>query len=1078
MPSDRLILQTKLQVPQLKGRILPRQRILNPLLANLDRKLITICADAGYGKTTLIAQLCAELKDPFVYYTLDQSDNDLATFIHYILEGMQKYFPGFGERTRQAVRQTRDPNIVLGTLINEFVQKIPDDFYLILDDHHHLEWNEDIARAVEYLVKNSPSNLHLIIASRATAPLRLTHYLAKQELHQVDRDALRFNLKEIQVLLKEIYGLRILDRDIARIERHTEGWITGIQLILQKIRDAGGERVGETLNGFLSSGEELFNYFAEEIFEHQPWEIRDFLIKTSILEILNPEIGNYLLKIRRAGDYLAYLEAEHLFIARVGSDYRYHPIFQEFLARKLQGYYPQKIIRTLNNNLGKYFLTNHDYSSAVNHFLAAENYAKAAKVIEHNYHYWRAAGNFTTFINLVKRFPGAVTDRFPHLLLLAGKYLLYLGKNNEVLKIARKLVVRFGKLKNYDGVAQAHYLTGYVHLLQMDRVRAVSFMNRANRLGGKIKPKTRLEILIALSIIHRIYDRYDESARYLVQARALAHRLRDPNDEINVLKNYAYLYWARSDYQRADETFNELFMKFGEDKIPADFGKTYTDAAFVALYNRNLEKSLYYLGCAEKIAEQYNDQKTLMYSLFYRADLYKYQGENRKAIANYERVLEMNRELNERFLEFYARLYLCNIYIRLGELLTARTLLAKIDTRLLPKESSQVNIDYLIVRGNLETAEGNYPDARMSLDRARTMALKIANRYQAMAAEYARARYFLKTGRPEEARASMARVLVDAQYNNYEVFLIDEGRWDLSLIEIALQPGPAYDYLLHVLGEITTDPARVLLARLQIRKGVYDFSCNLFGILEIRDNRSKLVTPHWRTKRGKSLFAYLVLNRNNGGTKDQLIDAFWPDKGLREAAHSLQVEISSLRSRLKELSGTEVPAKMIIDFKNERYTLASDFLVRTDVQEFDELVQEAETAETRARGQGAAFYQRAVNLYRGDFCADLSDEWCSNLRHGYQERIINILKKLGGEHFTARNYRKGLEYFRRVLSIDEYDEDAHVQLMRGQAALGDRPGVWRQYECLVKKLAEIGIDQPPAEAVDIFKKAQIKKPAN
>jgi len=1069
MPSEQLILQTKIQVPQLRGKILARRRILGPLLANRDKKLITVCADAGYGKTTLLAQFCAELDDAFVYYTLDQSDNDLATFVNYLLEGMQRSFHGFGDRTRQAVRQTRYVNIVLGTLINEFVQKIPDDFYLILDDHHHLEQNLEIAHAVEYLVKHAPANFHLIIASRATASLRLTHYLAKQELYQVDRNALRFNLKEIQALLKEVYGLKVPDVDIARIERHTEGWITGIQLILQKIRDAGGEKTSETLNGYLSSGEELFNYFAEEVFEHQPREIQDFLIKTSILELLNPEICNYLLGIRKAESLLHYLEAEHVFIARVGDDFRYHPIFQEFLTKKLKGYYPQKLVRSLNNNLGAYFRDNRDYSAAVNHYLAAENYAHAAKVIEKNYHYWRATGNFSAFINFVKRFPESITDRFPHLLLLAGKYYLYLGKNSEVLKITRKLVIRFGKERNYEGIAQVHYLNGYVHLLQMNQRRAVSDMNRAYRYAEKIKPKTRLEILIALGIIYRIYDRYQESEQNLAAALKLARRMRDPGDEINVLKNYGYLYWAMSDYQRADETFNDLFLKFSEDRIPVDFGKLYTDAAFVALNNHNLGKSLYYLGCAEKIAEQYNDQRTLMFSIFYRADLYKYQGENRKAIANYERVLEMNREFNERFLDFYSRLYLSNIHIRLGELLTARNLLNKVDTRLLPKDSPQINIDYFLVRGALEIADGNYAEARTLLDRARRVAKRIGNPYHIMAAEYARARYYLKTGRGAEARDCMDRVLADAQKNRYEGFLIDEGRWDLSLIEIGLRPGPNHNYLLNILGEINTDAARILLARQQIKKGIYDIAGNFFGPLEVRNSRNKSITPHWRTKKGKALFVFLIINQPTGCTKDQLIDAFWPDKDLREAAHSLQVEISSLRSILNDLSNTEIENKGIINFKNQKYFLDQRFLVRTDVQEFDDLVREAEVAEGRHQEEAMGLYRRALEVYRGDFGLDIVDEWCESIRLSYRQKVLRILKKMGKHYAAAREYKTALEFYRRALAIDDYDEEIHVAIMRCASALGDPRTVKNQYELLVKKLAEAGITNPPAEAVRLLR---------
>jgi LuxR family maltose regulon positive regulatory protein len=1069
MPSEQLVLQTKIQVPQLRGKILARRRILNPLLANRDKKLITVCADAGYGKSTLLAQFCAELDEAFVYYTLDQSDNDLATFVNYILEGMQRSFPGFGDRTRQAARQTPYVNIVMGTLINEFVQNIPDDFYLILDDHHYLAQNLEIARAVEYLVKHAPAKLHLIIASRATASLSLTHYLAKQELYQVDRNALRFTLKEIQELLKESYSLKVPDADIARIERHTEGWITGIQLILQKIRDAGGEKASETLNGYLSSGEELFNYFAEEVFEHQPREIQDFLIKTSILELLNLEIVNYLLKIRKAGDFFQYLETGHIFTTRVGDGFRYHPIFKEFLTKKLIGYYPQKVVRALNNNLGDYFRAKRDFSAAVNHYLVAENYAQAAKVIEKNYHYWRAIGNFSAFIALVRRFPESITDRFPHLLLLAAKYYLYLGKNSEVLKITRKLVVRFGKERNYDSTAQVHYLNGYVHLLQMNQRQAIFYMKRAGRWAGKIKPKTRLEILIALGIIYRIYDRYPESEKNLAAALKLAKKMRDPDDEINVIKNYAYLYWAMSDYQRADRTFNELFQKYGEDKIPVDFGKLYTDAAFVALNNHNLEKSLYYLAGAEKIAEQYNDQRTLMYCFFYRADLYKYQGENRKAIANYERTLEMNREFSDRFLDFYSRLYLSNIYIRLGELSTARSLLDKVDIRLLPKDSPQINIDYCLVRSALEIAEGNFSEARTYLTRARTIAARIGNPFQRMAVDYAQARYFQKSGRGLEARECVDRVIADAVKYHYEVFLIDEGRWDLSLIEAGLRPGPDQNFLLNILEEISTDAARILLARQQIKKGIYDVAATFFGPLEIRSSRNKTITPHWRTKKGKALFMFLIVNRPHGCTRDQLIDAFWPGKDLHEAAHSLQVEISSLRALLSELSNTEMKNKEIINFKNQKYSLDQRFLVQTDVQEFDELVREAEVAANRYPHEMERIYLRALSLYRGDFGLDITDDWCENIRRSYRQTVIRILKKMGKYHLASGKYRTALEYYRRALLLDDYDEEIHIAIMRCAAALGDHRTLSSQYALLVRKLKDAGINNPPAEAVRLLR---------
>ncbi len=1067
--SSGLILRTKLQMPVLKGKILYRARILSRMLEHRDRKLIAVCADAGYGKTTLLVQFCNELKAPFVYYTLDESDHDPATFFLYLLEGMRTISPRFGDRTQQALRQTNNFQIIAGTFINECLAMVKDDVYLVLDDHHYLGRSSQITRAIDFLLKNSPPVLHFVISSRSAAPVNIPWFQAKQDLLLVDRDALRFSAAEIRALLQEVYRLKIPDEDIVRIERHTEGWITGIQLILQKVRATGGARTRETLNGFIASGDELFHYFAGEVFEQLPSEVREFLIKTSVLDLVNADIGNYLLKSRTARSIIDFLDTVHVFIGRIGDHYRYHPLFRDFLVRRLKGTYTAPAIRRLNVELGNYFLRKGEYSSAVNHFLAAENYARAAKIIERHYHYWRITGNYASFIGLVRRFPETVTNRFPHLQLLAAKYLLYLGDNTEVVRIASRLVRLFTAARNHDGVAQAHYLTGYVHLLAMDQPRALAFLNRAYRMAGRIRPKTRLDILLARAIVYRLHDRYQESMANLVQAYLLARRIRDPECEINVLKNYAYLYWAMSDYRRADEVFNDLFARFGADSLPVDFGKTYTDAAFVALRNNNLEKSRQYLGRAEKIADQFNDQRTLMYCFFYRAELEKYLGENKKAIAHYEQVLEMNRELREQFIDHYCRLSLAAIYVRGGDVASARSMMATIEPRAMDLVSPQIAIDIMTMRGALNIAEGLFSAADEELKRARELAVKTGNQYQMMTVEYALARYHVRTGRDDAAAEHLARALHRARENHYDMYLIEEGRTDLGLIDLGLRRDCERDYLLHILSGINTDAARALLNRTQIRQGLFDLSCRFFGNMEVRDVRGRLITPRWRTRKGKALFVFLIVNRGQGCTRDQLIDNFWPDKNVREAAHSLQVEISSLRAILKELSQADRPADKIISYRSQRYFLDPLFLVRTDHQEFDELVKEAGASET---ADAVARYERALVLYRGDFCPEVTDAWCESIRLYYRDAVFRILGKLGHYHQDRKNHRAALDCWQRALTLNEFDEDVHLAIMRLYAALGDRPAVQRQYEKLVRKLAEAGITAVPPEAARLLHAAR------
>jgi LuxR family maltose regulon positive regulatory protein len=356
--TRRLILQTKLQTPQLKRKILHRKRLLDELSDNLNKKLILVCADAGYGKTTLLVQLCQTLGKPFVFYELDVKDNDTATFFDYLVNGIRKYDMSFGKRVQSIIPQTRNSEIIIGTFVNEFIEKFKEHFYIILDDYHHLQQNKEIAKHLDYLLRHLPTNLHLIISSSATPPLPLPYYASKQELFTIEKDHLQFNLEELRILLRNIYKLRIPEQEIVRIAEHSAGWITAVQLILQKICAAGEDKTGETLNRYLASGEEVFNYFAQEVFKHLSKRIQEFLIQTSILEFFSSEICKSLFKMRQSKKIISSLENEHIFVSRLGEKFRYHPLFHEFLGKKLSDYYPGKTIAKLHLRAGNYFFFN------------------------------------------------------------------------------------------------------------------------------------------------------------------------------------------------------------------------------------------------------------------------------------------------------------------------------------------------------------------------------------------------------------------------------------------------------------------------------------------------------------------------------------------------------------------------------------------------------------------------------------------------------------------------------------------------------------------------------------------------
>ena len=73
------VVPTKLQVPHLPDGVVARPRLLARVGALGDRPLLAVIAPAGFGKSTLLAQVAAATSRPVAWYTADHRDSDPAT---------------------------------------------------------------------------------------------------------------------------------------------------------------------------------------------------------------------------------------------------------------------------------------------------------------------------------------------------------------------------------------------------------------------------------------------------------------------------------------------------------------------------------------------------------------------------------------------------------------------------------------------------------------------------------------------------------------------------------------------------------------------------------------------------------------------------------------------------------------------------------------------------------------------------------------------------------------------------------------------------------------------------------------
>src|SRR5215207_7472200 len=264
---------------------LDRPRLLELLGESLHRKLTLISAPAGYGKTTLLAQWREADKDSllFAWVSLDEQDNDPVRLGRHILEALRQAAPeeDFGTDVlvgmsvaRQRFIETSGP-----MLINELAE-LSQRVVLGLDDYHCIT-KDDSHESVAFFAEHLPENVHLVLASRSDPPLPLGRLRARGEMNEIRDEQLAFSEEEAAYLLNETMGLDIGSDDLGLLLERTEGWPAGLYLAslsLQKREDKHS-----FIESFGGSNRYIVDLLGEEVLAGLSEEVREFLLKTSIL---------------------------------------------------------------------------------------------------------------------------------------------------------------------------------------------------------------------------------------------------------------------------------------------------------------------------------------------------------------------------------------------------------------------------------------------------------------------------------------------------------------------------------------------------------------------------------------------------------------------------------------------------------------------------------------------------------------------------------------------------------------------------------------------------------------------------
>jgi LuxR family maltose regulon positive regulatory protein len=263
--QEDALLATKLHVPGPRPGFVPRPRLVEQLEDGLARGLLLVCAPAGFGKTSLLADWAQRGRLPLGWLSLDQADNDPARFWRHAVAALDRARPGIAEQVAPLLGPPAPRSFegLVTVLINQLAAQ-PDQVLLVLDDYHLIE-AQPLHASLEFLLEHRPPGLRLVLTSRADPPLGLARLRARGQLAELRDADLRFTAEEAADLLRGAVGPDLPEAAVAALAARTEGWAAGLQLAGLSLR--GQADVAGFVASFSGSHRYVLDYLAEEVLE-------------------------------------------------------------------------------------------------------------------------------------------------------------------------------------------------------------------------------------------------------------------------------------------------------------------------------------------------------------------------------------------------------------------------------------------------------------------------------------------------------------------------------------------------------------------------------------------------------------------------------------------------------------------------------------------------------------------------------------------------------------------------------------------------------------------------------------------
>lgn len=1072
MKQGQGILYSKLTMPGI-SQAYERARLTCILKEISCKKLALVIAGAGYGKTTLVAQTIPALGMQGVWYSLDELDQDFATFFQYLVAGIRNWYPAFGhgveKRLPLSSLSPRIRSTLLHDLLVDLETTLDDPMVVVLDDYHLVKDSPEISRALEFLLGRMPSLLHLVLISRKDPALRVSRHRALGEVIDIGEADLAFRMEEIEALGRTVCRAEIPETKAQELFRETGGWAAALVLYFNALNTPSiAEAPLDSLHPPRPK-EHIFQYLEENLFETQPERIKDFMLRTSLLSRLDPEFCDAILRSRASREILEYLSRNHLLTFPYGERsrcFRYHHLLQDFLKAKLHRILEKHEICSLQHEIGKLMEKRGEIRGALMHYAEGDHFEEICRILGGlvTQDLIECSPNFLS--QIFERIPRDLLSQDPKLLYLEAKLASLKGRVRGAVKGFHAALERFRSEGDAIGVMGCLKDLGFHHYLTGDILRAKQQME-VLRGSPHPDPFFGAEVdgyLILFSSILGLMQEADS-----IYEEAIGNMANDESEKGHRFVRawldlcYSNRLQNSGDFQQADLLNRKLLQEFKEMGMEPFLPLAGFQAALSSYYTGRSEEGYAHaqegINIANGIGIHDHQYAWLLYS----------RGLNRLGVGDLDLALVDARESfaifkgqNNAWGQASVYELLANAYRMGGRrneaeaaarkgLYIIKPLGLKVTRAALALTLAEILVDRGAVTEALQLLGQHQPEIKLS-------------RFHHFRSLLLHSIMHLDKGGTEDAVAHMKAGLKIAEGNRYDAWVLQAlpkaapilvechargiGR---AYIERLLREGPPLAWeILHSLRRKKKDAMRGkvegLVARLP-RMVPAPLHIRCLGPFRLKVGEVEIPAARWRNAKAARLFKYMAIRRDQGFIpKEVLLELAWPEEEAEVTNRRFHVAMTFLRRLLEPDLKRGDPSAYILR-QNQGYRLEIGEGGSIDFVEFLKAVTSAEGLERQDLQQALSRYMEAESLYGGTLLEeDPYEDWLMGdremLKSKYLETLSRIIQILEGQEAWVQC----VGYAEKYLSIDRYAEPVYRVLMRLHARLGNTSGVVRTFE--------------------------------